>query len=121
MHRELLLNLNCPTQRAVPQQSSLHKGTTLSPLPVICLPTEKHGPRSCIRSQKFYGKLAVDVLACDQLLIPNCSMQIRLTRNKPEDLLQIAVANAAFTLKNERMSVFARYYTVAENYHVNIQ
>ena len=38
-------------------------------------------------SKTFYGKLAVDLLACDQLLIPNCSMRIRLTRNKPEYLL----------------------------------
>ena len=41
---ELLLKLNCPLHWAVPQQSSLRKATTLSPPPVICLPTEKHGP-----------------------------------------------------------------------------
>ena len=72
-------------------------------------------------SKTFYGKLAVDFLACDQLLIPNCSMRIRLTRNKPEYLLQSAVTNPAFTPKIERVSIFARYYTVAENYHVNLQ
>ena len=69
----------------------------------------------------FYGKLAIDFLACDQLLIPNCSMRIRLTRNKPEFFLQTAVANPAFTPKIEKISLFARYYTVAENYHVNLQ
>ena len=42
-------------------------------------------------SKTFYGNLAVDLLACDQLLIHNCSMRIRLTRNKPEYLLQSAL------------------------------
>ena len=54
----------------------------------------------------FYGKLAVDFLACDQLLIPNCSMRIRLTRNKPELFLQTAVAYPAFTPKIEKISRF---------------
>ena len=48
-------------------------------------------------SKTFYGKLAVDFLTCDQLLIPNCSMRIRLTRNKSEYLLQSVVANAMTT------------------------
>ena len=54
-------------------------------------------------SKTFYGKLAVDFLACNQLLIPNCSMRIRLTRNKSEYLLQSAVTNPAFTPKIERV------------------
>ena len=55
-------------------------------------------------SKLFYGKLAVGFLACDQLLIPNCSMRIRLIRNKPEYLLQSAVTKPAFTPKTERAS-----------------
>ena len=36
-------------------------------------------------------------------------------------MLQSAVTNPAFTPKIERVSIYARYYTVAENYHVNLQ
>ena len=72
-------------------------------------------------SKTIFGKLAVDFLACDYFLIPNCSMRIRLTRNKPEYLQQIAVANAAFTPKIERVSLFACYYTFAEDYQINLQ
>ena len=48
-------------------------------------------------------------------------MRIRLTRNKPDHLLESAVTNPAFTPKSRRVSIFARYYIVAENCQVNLQ
>ena len=69
------------------------------------------------RYKTFYGKLAVDFLACDQLLIPNSTLRIRLTRSTARFALIGTVDTAVPIVSNA--SLFARYLQVSET--VNIQ
>ena len=67
------------------------------------------------QNRVFYGKLAVDFFATDQLLIPNTNLGIRLTRSKPDFVLATQVANSKFSVQIRRPSIFARCFTVPDH------
>ena len=71
------------------------------------------------RPMTFYGKLAIDLLTCDKLLLPNTKVRLKLIRARPN--FYMISDNPHVSMRITDCSLFTRRVVVAEQFHSMIE